>query len=380
MKCRKCHTEIPDESKFCLRCGAKQTIKQGCKSRGNGQGTAIKRGKTWTAIWTEAIYITEPEEGQPDMDRRIHQKRRWKGGFKSKTEALAYAASPPEKAPKIPTLRHYWKLWENSDYKDLSKSRKDAFKIAWDKLAPLAQTPMNELTIEMLQACVDSKAKTHYPAKDMRTVLSHLFKRAVAEGTARTNLSEYIRIPALQEKESQPFTEEELHKLWKAYEAGDRIVGFVLLMIYTGMMPGELLKLQADMVQWDTCEIIGGGIKTKQRKVTPIVFPAMISSVLEDLIEGSRSTKGYVLGMNKDKFYKDYYESLRRAGVRELPPYSCRHTTATALALGKEVAPSVIQKVMRHSKFSTTEKYIHPDMRSAHEAINTLGKGTSCEK
>jgi len=32
----------------------------------------------------------------------------------------------------------------------------------------------------------------------------------------------------------------------------------------------------------------------------------------------------------------------------------CRHTTATALALGN-IAPSVIQEVMRHTKFNTTQ-------------------------
>ena len=108
----------------------------------------------------------------------------------------------------------------------------------------------------------------------MKTILSHLFKRAVAEGNARTNLSEFIRLPPLEEKEMQPFTEEELHKLWEAYGAGDRIIGFVLLMIYTGMMPGELAKFTPDMVDWEKGEIIGCGLKTKKRKQTPIVFPA----------------------------------------------------------------------------------------------------------
>ena len=57
-----------------------------------------------------------------------------------------------------------------------------------------------------------------------------------------------------------------------------------------------------------------------------------------------------------------------------LKPYSCRHTTATALALGN-IAPSVIQEVMRHTKFSTTQRYIHPDMTAAHAAVNAMEKG-----
>lgn len=370
MKCRKCKAEIPGESKFCLHCGAKQQLAAGrTRTRGNGQGTAIKRGSTWTAIWTVETY-PDPET------RKVHQRRRWKGGFKSKTAALAYAANPEPDPEPVPTLRYYWQGWSRTDMEDLGESKRGAFKIAWSKWEDLAAVPMDKLTIQQLQACVDSHAKTYYPAKDMRTLMSHLFKRAVAEGNARTNLAEFIRLPSLQEKELQPFSELELHRLWKTYGAGDYFVGFVLLMIYTGMMPGELLKLRADMIQWDRHEILGCGLKTKKRKETPIVFPDMLDPVLRDLIEHSRSRGGndYVVGLNKDRFYKFYYEALERAGVRDLPPYSCRHTTATALALGN-IAPSVIQEVMRHTKFSTTQRYIHPDSSAALAAVNAMGTG-----
>ena len=369
MKCCKCKKEIPDESKYCLRCGAKQNPTAGRRTRGNGQGTAIKRGNTWTAIWTTEVY--------PDSEeKKIHQKRRWKGGFKTKTAALAYAANPDLEAKESPTLRTYYVGWEKSDMADLSKSKQTAFKIAWGKLDALAGKRMDELTINQLQACVDRNATTYYPAKDMKTLLSHLYKRAVAEGTARTNLAEFIRLPSLEEQEMKPFSEIELHRLWTAYGSGDRVIGFVLLMIYTGMMPGELLKFKSDMVNWETNEIRGCGLKTKKRKEAPIVFPDMLCPVLKHLIETSqsRSKRGYVVGMNKDKFYAEYHAALQRAGVRDLPPYSCRHTTATALALGN-IAPSIIQEVMRHTKFSTTQRYIHPNSASALAAVNQIGRG-----
>lgn len=367
MKCCKCKKEIPDGSKYCARCGAKQSASISRRTRGNGQGTAIKRGSTWTAIWTVETY-PDPHE------KKIHQKRRWKGGFKTKTAALAYAANPEPDKAEAPTLRTYWTGWSKSDMEDLSGSKKTAFKIAWGKLEELAGVRVDELTINQLQSCVDRNAPTYYPAKDMKTLLSHLYKRAVAEGAARTNLAEFIRLPPLVEKELQPFTEIELHKLWTAYGKGDRMIGFVLLMIYTGMMPGELLKFKEDMVDWTAHEIRGCGLKTKKRKETPIVFPDLLEPVIRHLIDTSSTKAGYVVGMNKDKFYDEYHMALQRAGIRDLPPYSCRHTTATALALGN-IAPSVIQEVMRHTKFSTTQRYIHPDSASARAAVNAIGCG-----
>ena len=49
---------------------------------------------------------------------------------------------------------------------------------------------------------------------------------------------------------------------------------------------------------------------------------------MSDLSENSKSKVGYLIGMNQDIFYKEYHAALQRAGVRDLPPYSCRHTTA----------------------------------------------------
>ena len=365
MQCKKCKRDLPEGSLFCCYCGVKQTAPSRAGRRGNGQGCAIKRGSTWTAIWTLGYVV---------QDGKLRQRRKTKGGFKTKKEALAYAANPETNAVRIPTLSEYWATYESSDFRDLSYSKQTAFEIAWKKLGDIAHKEIGSLTIADLQGVVDRKAPTYYPAKDMKTVLSHLYKRAVAEGTARTNLSEFIRLPVLEEKEQQPFSEVELRKLWDAYGQGDHMVGFVLLMIYTGMMPGELLKLTVDSIDWDRQQIVGIGLKTKTRKENAIVFPDMLVAVLSDLVERSTSRKGYVVGMNKDRFYVEYYAALERAGVRRLTPYSCRHTTATALALGN-IAPSVIQTVMRHAKFSTTQRYIHPDRSAALAAVNQMTDG-----
>lgn len=49
-----------------------------------------------------------------------------------------------------------------------------------------------------------------------------------------------------------------------------------------------------------------------------IVFPEMIGPVLSDLAENSKSKVGYLSGMNRDNFYKEYhtavYSSRHKAG------------------------------------------------------------------
>jgi len=141
MECRKCKTELPEEARFCMKCGVEQEVRRTAKRRDNGQGCAFKRGSTWTATYTEETYVA---------DGKLHQRRRWKGGFPSKTAALAFAANPPPEKPAAPTLRSYWESWKSSDMLDLSKSKQSAFSITWGKLGSIAGRPIEELTIAEL--------------------------------------------------------------------------------------------------------------------------------------------------------------------------------------------------------------------------------------
>ena len=70
----------------------------------------------------------------------------------------------------------------------------------------------------------------------------------------------------------------------------------MLLMIYTSMMPGELLSFKTDMIDYDRHEIYGCGKKTKKRKDTPIVFREIIEPILKELSKKSTSKTGKIFG------------------------------------------------------------------------------------
>lgn len=361
MTCRKCAAPLPDAAIFCHLCGVKQTVqKRKVSKRANGTGTAVKRPgqNTWT------LYVVMGYD--PETKRAI---RRSKGGFTSKTAALEYVPilkGLPDEKPK--TLAEYHALWKKKS--EVAKSKQTAYRIAWKKMEPIHHTLIGALTIGILQEIVDKAAPTHYPARDMRTLLSHMLKLAVADGQARVNLAEFIKIPSLDEKEGEPFNSDEINEFWTAYEAGNRMCGYILLMIYTGMMPGELLKLRKGMIDLTTREIKGVGLKTKERKKKPMVLPLIVLPVVEDLM--AESSKDKLFPDSRDDFYEQYNKTIQALNVRQLPPYSCRHTTGTALALGNQVAPSIVQRVMRHTRFSTTQKYIHPDTKDAISAVDAV--------
>lgn len=362
MKCKKCGTNLPEEAVYCFACGAKQCsdARKGVKRRGNGQGTVYKRGNVWEARVTRFV-----------GGSRITLK---KSGFQRKKDALDYLpvlSASKQKVKSIPTLRALYDPWCQSAMAKLSSSKQTAYRIAWDKLSDIADVEIPELTIADLQDAIDRKAPTFYPARDMKSLLSHLYKRACAQGDIPSNLAQFIELPKLEERERQPFTRDEMQRIWDAFSRNDIFAGYVLLMIYTGMMPGELLKCEKSMIDWERMEIVGCGIKTKERKTKPIVIANILLPVLETLCNSTDDDK--LVNMSRNDFYDAFDAAMKRFGCRDLTPYSCRHTTGTELALSEaNIPPSVIQRVMRHAKFTTTQRYIHPDSSDAHAAVNSI--------
>lgn len=368
MNCVKCNAPLPDGAAFCPICGKKQAPtqrKRSSSSRPNGSGSVYKRGKTWMCAVILGYVIQE------DGTRKA--KKVTKGGFRTKKEALDYLPilqSTPIR--KTPSLMDLWSTYTASKkYQKLSDSRKEKYEISWKKLESIWFWKIDQLTTFDLQNTVDSNAETYYPARDLKNLLSKLYQVAMPDEFVKTNLSEYIELPDLNAKERQPFCKDEITSLWNDYAAGNWWTGYILLMIYTGMMPGELLDARKSHIDWDGKQIIGAGKKTAKRRETPIVLADFIIPVLEDLCHHTSGDK--LIRINKDKFYEAYYTALERAGCRRLTPYSCRHTAATELAM-ENIPPSVIQKIMRHSRYSTTEQYIHISIDPMLEAVNKLAK------
>lgn len=363
MECIKCRTKLPEGAKFCHICGKPQTPQARApqRRRGKGEGSAYKRGRTWEAAVVLGYRLNENSKAVPV--------RRTKGGFKTKKEALAYLPMlRQEKVRVCPTIDDLWNQFQAGAYKKLTASRQEKYRIAWPKLEALRYTRIDQLTTADLQAAVN-QAQTYYPARDIRDLLSKLYQLALPDQFVSSNLADFLVLPDKNEAKQDAFTDEEIQKLWKHYADGNWWTGYILLMCYTGMMPGELMEARKDMIDWKAKQIVGAGKKTDTRKAVPIVLADVIIPVLEDLCERTPGEK--LIRINKDRFYKVYYKEVESAGVRRLRPYDCRHTAATALAK-ENIPPSVIQKIMRHSNFQTTTRYIHIDTDPMHEAVNRL--------
>lgn len=362
-KCKKCCADLPDGANFCPACGKKvsQQRTQNKKSRGNGTGSAYKYKGSWYAAITQGTTI----DGNP--------KRVKKGGFKTKKEAILYLDElryRPKKEKKITALFDAIK----PHIEKLSESKQTHYKTAYKRLQPIQNVNIGDLSVADLQSVVDQAVTSYYPAKDMRDLLSLLYQHAIKDEYVTVNKARYIILPDHDEKDTEPFTATEVSALWADYQQGHRETGFFLMMIYTGMMPGEARRVSVDMIQLPEKRIVGAGIKTTKRKETPIILPDIIVPVIQDLMAGK---SGRLWETDENSFYDYFSEMKARTGcrnIKELRPYSCRHTTATTLA-DQNVSAAIIKEVMRHAKLSSTQRYMHVDQTTSEEAMNTVFVG-----
>lgn len=383
MICKSCHKTIPDFSNYCSFCGRRQTTGTRKPKRSpNGSGCAFQRPgqKTWTA---QAIVAwRDPPPFDPANPENVKQRipiKRTRGGFPTKAAALAYVpvlkAGGHLRPETAPNLQYYWKIYEKDDLKQLSPSKQTAYKIAWEKLSKLHDAQVDQLTVADLRGAVSASCPTYYPAKDCRTILGTLFKLAAADGYANKDLPSFIQLPTLRETEREAFNDIEQAALWKLYESGDLRAAPVLLMIYTGMMPGETFDLRVDMIDLENRQIVGAGKKTKVRKASPVILATNILPVVEDLIAHALPS-GRLFKSSMDLWRAEYYAALEAAGCRRLPPYSCRHTTATALAITEGIAPQTVQKIMRWSTSRMLDRYAHPDRSDLRAAVDSIHVGS----
>lgn len=317
------------------------------KKRGNGEGSVVRYKDGY-----RAIIVT----GWRDQ---THPIKHTKTGFATVKEARDYIHSfnRNEVAPmrSATTVSDYWYIFSHNGLEKLSSSKQTHYRTVWNRISEVAQEPMSSLTVARLQELV--KGYTYYPARDIKSLLSHLFKLAIADGEVTINLSQYIVLPELVEEETVPFSSSEVERMWEDFTEHP-VTGLALVMCYTGMMPGELVQVKEANINWTDNTITGVGVKTDRRKTAAIVFPERIKPVLRSLLEVGKNNG--LLPYKMDTYRREFKEMVKRIGAdSRCTPYSCRHTFATMLSA--QVPAHILAKLMRNDIRVTQKYYLHED-------------------
>lgn len=370
--CRKCGKPLADDWVVCPWCSTSVAVKpRNVKSRGNGQGTAYKRGKTWTA----KVILRYDHYTDEDGNEKEKAVPKTKGGFKTKTEALQYCEvmrKSPNKVESTESLLQIYERWRNFYESRISDSTMACYKAAFKYYKSIEHYKIVTITPEDLQKCVDECPKGRSTKDDMRTVCSLVFKYAMQNGIVEVNQAQFLYAGKEKKGKRPPFTTEELDIIKKAvgqYPYAD----YVYFLCYTGFRPNEFLSLKKDAyheveLDGEKVPLLIGGFKTEAGTDRIVTISPKVQGILKAQMEKDgeyifpNTDDGSL--MDDEYFRKKCFKPLmEQLGITGKVPYSCRHTFADLL---KKVYGSDTDKaeLIGHADASMTKYYQSADYAS----------------
>lgn len=336
MKCRKCHTLLPDGSNYCLSCGAKQSMSRNPKSRGNGQGSIYKlKNGSWIAVKTYNYHLE---------DGKIKKSTRSKSGFKTKKEAVAYLPFlAQEKKKKTMTFKQVYDAWLPTH--KAGKDTINCYKAAYKYFSGVWHMNIDDITIDDLQECMDECPKGKRTQENMKALCNLVYKYAIPRNLVTLNMGPYLVVGGNAGDGKDALPDEAVEKI-KNNIGKVEWADYVFCQCYLGYRSIEMLSLQVKDYNKDEHAFIGGA-KTDAGKdrivtVSPIIQPTI------DRILGTK-TLGYIFcdkngkRLTTAKYREMFYYVLSSCGIdnpiteidgvkyHKYTPHSCRHTFATKI-------------------------------------------------
>lgn len=337
MNCRKCRAPLPDGAKFCPACGAKVSAEQRPKSRGNGQGTVIRRGSGWTAI-VSAGYTMAP-------DGTMRRKRRSKAGFKTKKEAIAYLpilAAEPEQKKSI-TFKALYDRWLPTHR--AGQATMNCYKAAWKYFAPVWMEKVSDIDIDDLQECMDSCPRGKRTRENMKALCGLLYKFGIPRHLTTINMGQYLIVGRGEGSSKDGIPVQELDKLRQNVGVVP-YTDYVLAQCYLGFRPSELLDLDVSDYDREQNAFVGGA-KTDAGRDRTVTISPKIQPIIDRLTAGRNSGPVFCgaagTKMSLRSYRAAFYGVLAAAGIdnptetkdgverHKYTPHSCRHTFATLM-------------------------------------------------
>lgn len=267
-----------------------------------------------------------------------------------------------------PTFEEVWKKLLVTDLSHLSDRAITNYKVSFNHFKELHNRKIDTIKLNDIQPYFDElmeKGTGQSKMNNMKIVLNYIFKYGCKYDYIEKNYAEFIRFKETLKKEDKknkvPFTKEDIKNLFNHDD--DLIVQSILVMIYTGMRPSEMLKIKKENIHLEERYMIGG-IKTKNGIDRVIPIHECIVKYVENI---------YKNGLPKIyQYYLNDFNIIKEKMKFECTPHSGRHTFAS-LANEYGLNEFLVKKIIGHSsKDLTKDVYTHVDKQTLIKEINKI--------
>lgn len=304
----------------------------------NGYGSVVKlSGKRRKPYAIRTSYLEEQPNGT------VKRKQKYIAYFAKKEQALSYLAemnngiTVPEHqkyatAPTFAEMFEMWKKYRNSLKNRPGDSAWKNYNIAFKMFSPIHEKKMISIRAQDLQECLNTYSnKSRSTIGNMRAVIRGMWKYAVMNEYVDTDITQHLVFEFTQPDAPihTRFTDKEISLLWDSLWTINN-VDIVLIYIYTGCRPVELLDIKSEDVHMDERYMVGG-VKTEAGKDRIIPIHKAIVPLVEYRLKQNRPyliTNKYGNHYTRAVYHNSNWNTCMERLKLNHAPHDCRYTFA----------------------------------------------------
>ena len=299
------------------------------------------------------------------------------GYFATSKEAMValaeYNKNPYSLDAATITFAELFEKWSADKFDGVSHSTINGYKAAYNHAKKIHDMRFVDIRADHMRGILKNCERSHGTKRKIKMLFNQLFKYAMEHDIVTKDYSSFISAGSNEEISSRkPFLKPEIKLLWENVERMDYI-DTILIMIATGLRPGELVLLENANIDFEQ-EIMRGGIKTAagKNRVIPI-HPAIMPYVKARYNPNNK----YFLtergdGLSYYHYYHDIWQKIMEQLRLKHKPHECRHTFAS-LADSADMNKVCIKRIMGHASKDITDRvYTHKDIKELKSEIRKI--------
>lgn len=325
-------------------------------------------------------YVARITTGWTDEGKQQYRNIGTFSHYREAVQALAdYHCNPYDLNNSKITLSEVYEKWSRDKYPKISHSMVCTYKNAYRYCKDLYNEPFSLIKKYQVQELINNSGKTYSGRERLKMLFSQLFNYGIENDIISKNYSLYVDIGKKDDKviERLPYTYDEVELLYKSLHLY-RYTDTILMMIFTGVRPSELLLVKTDNVFLDDnyfiCGIKNESSKNRKVPISSLVKPFFEKYYNEAILTNSSYLITNTVGSNmkysnynRDKFHK----IMELLGLKHTP-HDGRHTFATYMEKCDANKLST-QLIMGHSpKLLIDKVYTHKTLEDLQKEIDKL--------
>ena len=253
-----------------------------------------------------------------------------------------------------------------------------SFKMAATRLTPIWNMEIQHVKTIQLQSLFDDMTDLSTASmKVIKSLLTSTFDVAMKNDYVQKNYAKLVILPKREKTDPihKSYSESDLRILWS--HADNEIARLILVYIYTGLRPVELLHIKIDDVHLKERYMVGG-VKTKAGINRQIPIAECIYPFVMEMYKKGAFSESKLLGAGKETYWlrRKTDKLCKDLNITRHAAHDTRHTFIT-LASNYGMDDKILKMIVGHafSNDVTKSVYVHKNIKQLIDAVNILPHG-----